>query len=251
MFTNIIVKSIIVATGAVLSISTNLTPVNALIRNPGFEDNFNGWVTTNTTEDEKNRILVVPSTDLGNSPAQGNAAVMISKGTSPNSLQSFLGLADNLLQDNQVRGGSAIKQTFTVNAGDILSFDWNFLSNDLTENDFAFVKIGDTVKLLSSALESNLKPISFNLPSSFGNEETFPFQQETTWDKFSHIFNATGETNLAFGVFNVGNNGEPRLSGLLLDNMTIASVPEPASLLSLLIFATFTAGLYQLERKKQ
>ena len=64
-------------------------------------------------------------------------------------LETFLGLAVgtlDALSAGDVTEGSAIKQTLTVSAGDSLSFDWNFLTNEDTPdffNDMAFYSITD------------------------------------------------------------------------------------------------------------
>jgi len=47
--------------------------------------------------------------------------------TNASNLQSFLSLSSNQLSNLFVTEGSAIKQTITANAGDVLSFYWNFL----------------------------------------------------------------------------------------------------------------------------
>ncbi|MCZ8226538.1 MAG: PEP-CTERM sorting domain-containing protein, partial [Microcystis sp. LE19-84.1B] len=62
--------------------------------------------------------------------------------TNASNLQSFLSLSGNQLSNLFVTEGSAIKQTITANAGDILSFSWNFLTDedaaDVDYRDFAF-----------------------------------------------------------------------------------------------------------------
>jgi hypothetical protein len=48
-----------------------------------------------------------------------------------NDLESFLGLSGNQLSNLSVVEGSAIKQSITANAGDTLSFSWNFLTDEV------------------------------------------------------------------------------------------------------------------------
>ena len=55
---------------------------------------------------------------------------------------TFLGLPADSFDDRDSQAGSAMRQEFTAEAGDVLRFDWNFLTNEFpnTElwNDFAF-----------------------------------------------------------------------------------------------------------------
>jgi hypothetical protein len=60
-------------------------------------------------------------------------------------LANFLHIGVNDLNNlGEVYEGSAISTTFTENAGDVLSFDWNFMTDDIQSegfNDFAFVTL--------------------------------------------------------------------------------------------------------------
>ena len=69
-----------------------------------------------------------------------------------NEIEQFLGLTSeslNNLSESYTFDGSAMKQTFTANAGDIISFDFNFLTNESThnnaKNDFSFVSFASDV----------------------------------------------------------------------------------------------------------
>ncbi|WP_233271043.1 hypothetical protein [Microcystis aeruginosa] len=51
--------------------------------------------------------------------------------TNASNLESFLSLSGNQLSNLFVTEGSAIKQTITANYGDIFSFSWNFLTDEV------------------------------------------------------------------------------------------------------------------------
>jgi hypothetical protein len=116
--------------------------------------------------------------------------------------------------------GSGMSQVFTVTAGDMLSFDWNFLTDELDEaatfNDFGFFTISGTAYLLASRNSSTFNTVS--PPAGFDGQ--------TDWQSQSYTFASAGTYTLEFGVFNVGDSGHN--SVLLLDAIMIP-VPEPSS----------------------
>ena len=105
----------------------------------------------------------------------------------------------------------------------MLSFHWNFLTNEDTTapdkafNDFAFFSLKSTPTKLA------------DLFSSFTTSST-AFASETGFQTFSITLPATETYTLGFGVANVGDQFID--SGLLVDNvqLTAAAVPEPSSL---------------------
>lgn len=116
--------------------------------------------------------------------------------------------------------GSCIYQDITVSAGDTLTFDWNFLTDELNEdpqyNDFAIFSIATDPYLLR---DKNTPPYIFFPPMS-------AFDGQTGWATQSHVFSIAGTYRLGFAVFNVEDTGHD--SWLLVDNVI---VPEPACLL--------------------
>ncbi|MGB7444135.1 MAG: hypothetical protein WA919_23970 [Coleofasciculaceae cyanobacterium] len=115
----------------------------------------------------------------------------------------------NALGNGQVFEGSAIKTVLSAEAGDILSFDWNFLSNARSQaqfNDFALVTIAGTVNELADSF-SNLV-----LSESV-------FRNETGFRRFSYTFTTAGEYSLGVGVVDVGDGTED--AGLLLDRFVL------------------------------
>ncbi|MEQ8974822.1 MAG: hypothetical protein RIE73_31100 [Coleofasciculus sp. C1-SOL-03] len=128
------------------------TPSQAAILNGGFEDNLTDWMTVGD---------VSTQTDAFNAtPTQGNSQALLTTASStfpddspqptgtfnfsgnepatvgtPGGLEDFLGLPLGSLPGSNgfftfPFEGSALKQTFSAQAGDVLSFDWNFLTND-------------------------------------------------------------------------------------------------------------------------
>jgi hypothetical protein len=230
----------VLALGTACSISLGVVaavqPASAQLVNGGFETgNFTGWTTTGNAS--------IQTSAFGSGPTEGTFEALLSTGdpTVPDfSLEAFLGLApgslDNLGNGNAT-DGSAIRQTFLAEAGDILTFDWNFLTNEGTPsffNDFSFVslsvlsELGDTTSIFMNSLT--------------------PFNQETGFQTFSFTIPTTGTYTLGLGVTDVADNVVD--SGLLVDNVKLTSVPEPTSTLGVLALGAFGAGSL-LKRKRQ
>ena len=112
--------------------------------------------------------------------------------------------------------GTGISQDVMVSAGATLTFDWNFLSDELNEsatyNDFGFFSIAGTPYLLASRNSS-----TFNITSP-----PVGFDGQTDWMTQSYTFASAGTYKIGFGVFNVGDTGHN--SVLLVDAI---SIPVP------------------------
>jgi len=135
--------------------------------------------------------------------------------------------------------GSGLSQNVIVSAGDTLTFDWNFLTDELSEsptfNDFGFFTISGAAYLLASRNSSTYDLVS--PPAGFDGQ--------TDWSTQTYTFPAAGAFTIGFGVFNVGDAGHN--SVLLLDGISI-SVPEPSSLV-LGIAGLVGIGLVALRKK--
>lgn len=122
--------------------------------------------------------------------------------------------------------GNGLSQSVTVNAADVLSFDWNFTTSELTEpstyDDFAFYTINGTPYLLASRNSSTWDTAS--PPAGF--------EGQTDWATQTYTFPTAGTYSIGFGTFNVGDAGYN--SALLLDSI---SVPEPGAMALLAIGA--------------
>jgi hypothetical protein len=106
-------------------------------------------------------------------------------------------------------------------AGEQLSFDWNFSTTDyMPFNDYSFLKITDV-------LGNIIDEITLADVSSVGSYGA------TDWQSYVYTFAETGSGLISFGVSNVGDNFVD--SYLYVDNV---SVPAPATLtlLSLALF---------------
>jgi hypothetical protein len=128
--------------------------------------------------------------------------------------------------------GSAIRQDFYANAGDILNvkFDWAFLSGDQANSDFGFLAINGTVVKFVDAF-SPLNASQFG--GSFGSFDN------VTWDwknaDYTYTANANGNVSFVLGVVDVGDSSFT--SELRVDNISVVAVPEPET------YAMLIAGL--------
>lgn len=204
----------------------------ASISNGSFESNFTEWTTIGNTGIE---------TAFGSGPTEGTYQALITNSAgsvADSDLETFLGLQAGSLFDlgNGIpTNGSAIKQTFTANAGDVLTFDWNFLKNqepDPIFNDFAFVSL-NSLSTLASPLTSSLVPFS-------------AFEQQTGFQASSFTITTTGTYTLGLGVVNVTDTTGD--AGLLVDNISVKPVPETSSVLGMLVVGAL--GTWSLLKRK-
>ncbi len=209
----------------------------AVVLNGGFESGFTSWVTAGNTTVGGGNIISPPV-----SPPQLLSQALLTSGngvvgqdnsltvSGANGLESFLDLAAGNLNSIGAGAfrGSGIKQSLiSVNAGDELTFMWNFLTTEArpsANNDFAFFSVSrdtstgfvPTLTLLANT-NSNFSPIT-------GGD----FAAQTGYQQASLTFALGGNYTLGFGVVNVPDQFGP--SGLLLDQVSITAVPEPSSL---------------------
>ncbi len=208
------------------------SPALAATMNGSFESDFTDWTTLGATS--------IQTASFGIAPVAGtNQALLINSpgGTSTGALETFLfGSANGSLSALGAVNGSAIKQTFTANAGDVITFSWAFLTNEFVPepvtNDFAFVTLGNAILGRLDTLTPG-----FNIPSATS------FGADTGYRSFSFNIAAAGTYTLGFGVVNQGDAFIS--SGLLIDN--VQTVPEPVSTLGIL--ALGGAGLLVRRRK--
>ena len=158
--------------------------------------------------------------DAGTFNASGTSAYDIALG----GFESFAGLnAGALDTPDFAYEGSLLKQTFNVNAGDTLSFNWNMFTNEGTNADYAFVAINGALTTLSAASNATVASV--------------PYSFSTGASVFSQTFASASSVTLAFGVVDLGDYGVT--SALWLDNVKLvaAPVPEPET------YAMLLAGL--------
>ncbi|NEP57787.1 MAG: calcium-binding protein [Symploca sp. SIO2G7] len=168
----------------------------------GFETgNFSNWTTIGNTS--------VQTTTSLSAPTEGNFQARITNSfgsVSDNALEGFMGLnsgsLDNLGNGNATQGSAIKLVPITVEAGDILTFDWNFQSNDGGFfNDFSFVSI-------SSGGSSNFLAELADANSDTGVYQTFEYQ-----------FTTGGTYEIAMGVVDVIDSIVD--SQLLIDNLRV------------------------------
>jgi hypothetical protein len=175
----------------------------------------------------------------------GNAAMAVGV---PGGLEEFLGLSLGSLDPDlsQVAyEGSAIQKMLSVQAGDILSFDWNFLSNDqdlgFGFGDYAFVAIDGAITPLADVVNTPFSPSSL-------------FQRETGKSTFLYRFERSGQYNIGLGAVDVGDfsvTSALSLSNFQIQTQPVASVPEPTSLLSLLFIGSISGASILKSKKYQ
>jgi hypothetical protein len=228
----------LIAVAGLLVATAETSP--AAIVNGSFETgNFSDWNTTGQTS-------VETSKSFGVTPANGSYQAVLQTCffagacddnqplTNASNLQSFLSLSSNQLSNRFVTEGSAIKQTITANAGDVLSFYWNFLTDedaaDVDYSDFAFFTLNNTLYPLADTQSS------FPVNPSFSH-----LTKETGYQTYTIPISVSGNYILGFGVVDVDKTGGGNATGnsaLLVDNIkltNIAKVPEPDSIFGLLL----------------
>lgn len=215
--------------------------------NGNFKEALTGWNTIGA--------VGIPNSTFGTLPSEGNTqALMVNDeflGTADaNEIEQFLGLTSeslNNLSKSNTFGGSAMKQTFTANAGDIISFDFNFLTSESTpnnaKNDFSFVSFA------SDVLDNPFLHLLSDTFSNFVNSNT-RFSRETGYESFEYEILETGDYTLGFGVANA--TTDAGYSGLLVDNVKVissVSVPEPKTTFGLFVSALF--GVFSFPKKRK
>jgi hypothetical protein len=211
----------------------------AAVVNGSFETgNFSDWNTSGQTSIETSSFQVTPANGSYQAVLQTCVFVGACDDNQPltnaSNLESFLSLSGNQLSNLFVTEGSAIKQTITANAGDVLSFSWNFLTDEDAANvdysDFAFFTLNNT--LYSLADIQSIFPVN----PSFSH-----LKKETGYQTYTIPISVTGNYILGFGVVDVDKTGGGNAavnSALLVDNIkltNIAKVPEPDTLFGLLL----------------
>jgi hypothetical protein len=187
---------------------------------PSFQNGLTGWTTGGdvSTGLHSGRNVAVVTT--AHSTFESGVDSINLSGSDPlaagGELEDFVGITvgglDRDLLD-QATEGSALKLTLTVNAGDILTFDWNVLTHDSMGLDYAFFTVnGVVVNTLSSALATNAAA------GAFGNETGFA--------TMNYEFTSSGLVEIAFGVADM--TDYIGTSTLMVGNVAI---PEPSAAL--------------------
>ncbi|HEC28894.1 MAG TPA: DUF4347 domain-containing protein, partial [Gammaproteobacteria bacterium] len=213
----------------VTAVADTTVAVDDPIGSGGFE-NVAGATGILTQWQQAGSVSLVDST-FGAGPTQGTAQALLStaNGIGLPSLESFFGLNqgdlsimhdrfdDTLLnnsQTGQATEGVGIKQTITVAAGDTISFDWNFLTNEgagSSYRDYAFVVLGDLTD--GGRVLADTTSVLVTSATGFSNETGY----QTLANQFTHTFTKAGTYILGIGVVNLRDGTAD--SGLLIDNL--------------------------------
>ncbi len=235
----------------------------AQVANGGFETgDLTIWISSGFTAVEQ--FTANPTTDgyYGSfqiAPTQGTSLALAGTdhfgGVTPNpvaagSLETFLGLSNGALNTIANPGtaieGSAFKQTFHGNAGEQLSFAWDFATSETTapiNNDFGFYTLNGIAFKLADT-NSSLSSVAGGLDA--------PYDKHTGFSTQTITLPTTGNYTLGFGAVNVDDNSIS--SAILVDNVHIGpdagggtpDVPEPGSVALL-----FGAGIGSLLLKRK
>lgn len=220
---------------------------DAILTNGGFESgDFTGWSTIGDT-------LVVNSS-FGTAPAGGLYQALITNSSGLGSvcficehdlpysgnnsvpiynipglispLDAFVGTNAGALSTFAAQfflgvEGSAIRTAFNANALDTLTFDYNFLTDETIfggpfVEDLAFYVLDGQVSYLNGWNNHGSDPLS---PT--------PFHTESGYRSFSIMIPNSGAHSFALGVMDLEDSTYN--TGLLVDNMRLAAVPEPST----------------------
>jgi hypothetical protein len=204
----------------------------AAVLNGGFEaGNLSGWSSIGAAGVQTASFGITPTvaTYEGYIETTGNATELASTVVAA---MGIPGSAIAPITTGTPTRGTGLWQNVTVSGGDVLTFDWNFISDELNEdpmyNDFAFWSINASAFLLASRNSSTFTPSV--TPAGFDGG--------TGWGTQTYTFPSAGTYQIGFGTFNVQDTGHN--SALLLDGVAI-SVPEPvgASVAMMLVAGAF------------
>lgn len=137
-----------------------------------------------------------------------------------------------------VTQGSAIRWTPTVKAGDMLSFDWKFLTNEAnsSKNDTAFLVI-------------NNNPIKLADVTNAQTPGTSDYLKETSLNTYNYTFINAGDYDIAFAIVDATDNNQT--SALQVTNANLQGVPEPMTIISSVVALGCGASLRRRFGKKK
>ncbi|GIK99904.1 MAG: hypothetical protein BroJett029_41130 [Alphaproteobacteria bacterium] len=163
---------------------------------------------------------IVTGAQVGVAPVEGAHQFFLTAaaGFEIAEIEAFFGLAPNTLRDfqpgEQATDGGAMRTEVTVQAGDTLTFSFNFLDAESAGQnyymDFASVVIGDQVFELADVLTA---------AKSGPNGPFLSYDEQTGYLTFNYVFPAGGTYQLGFAVMNDEDGDND--SGLLIDNVVI------------------------------
>ena len=170
-----------------------------------------------------------PQSYSGNNSVDADSSILL---PGASTLEVFLGLGNGSLEQLAISigqdvpsEGSAIKQMFTANAGSILKFNWQYLTDEASPSNQTFQPTCSSIfpegLILSDfafvVLDGNILFLADNLAASHDSDT--PFADESGYRTFV-VRLATGGTH-TIGVGVIDTLDPPVNSGVLLDNFRI------------------------------
>ncbi|MDV3352817.1 filamentous hemagglutinin N-terminal domain-containing protein [Leptothoe sp. LEGE 181152] len=193
--------------------------------------------------------VLLETSQFGTGPTPAPSQVLLDSGTNAVSqaqLETFLGLAPGSLDglgSGDAVNGAGIRATFTAQAGDTVSFDWNFVTDQdpglvFDDNDFAVVVLSGTPTVLADTgfPDGSSSGLTAS-PEAFENFGIgfFSFDFGTGTESFSTTVPADGSYTLGIALVNEDSAFDQSL--LLVDNVT----PEPVLISDESLLATSRA----------
>ena len=229
--------------GLALGLVIAASPAAALV-NGGFEaaPPLAGWTVFPATGVNPIRATA-EAAGFGITPTEGRLQGVIETsdidGRTAAEVETFFGLAPGAITGfgQASPRGIAISQTVTVNAGDRLLGDINFLTNELVQGDPGYTTdpaFDDFAVLIADGAAHILADV--NLPGFFtsgallrGGNPVTNVTKETGYQPLSYTFTGSGPQTIGFAVFNVSDISAQ--SALAMDDLRVAPIPLPASAL--------------------
>jgi hypothetical protein len=143
--------------------------------------------------------------------------------------------------------GSALKQSFTAQAGAQVSFDFRYVSND-GPTDKAFAVIDGTLSFIATApVGCTSYPIT---PPYYEGSTLSPtgFQYDCGIHSFSTTLTTAGSHSIVVGVIETGDDWIN--SAVLVDNFVVTAVPEPSTWI-LLISGLVLVSVFRIRSRAQ
>jgi hypothetical protein len=217
-------------------------PAGAVTVNPGFEDgDTTGWTTVGDAS--------VVGSGFGVAPTEGSFQLLMTTGSgavTTSATETAMGMPnqsirkifrDQIDKPGQSSGksvieGSAVQQSFDVVAvGDLIMFDWNFLTDEFTR---APSEPDLYTDFLWGYLEgpTTTQEIVFahaNQAGIFSTSTSTDFSQETGYQTFSFTFTEAGSYTLTLGVHDV--EDVDYNAGVVFDFFRLIKGPEPNTFL--------------------
>ena len=227
-----------------LSLFSIVSSANAAVMNGNFSNGLDNWTLSGdvSISDERGLLTTASAVSEDDFPLTGTPFNFSGNDvTAIADLETFLGVDPFALDPTDsffgAFEGSAIKQTFTANADESLKLNWNFLTNEDSNNtsfanDTAFVTLVNTDNSSSQVIK--LADLSSSLSASANG---LGFANETGMKSFSQAL-TPGEYVLGLTVIDDKDNTVS--SALLLNSVETVendpntTTPEPATIFALL-----------------